>query len=78
MHLFAKIIPERDEFRGVPLIDLHSYVNTANHYVTAVRFWSGEFSIQDVTTPTPDNRPYRLVNIPFYYIAQLQDILKQV
>jgi len=59
------------------LRSLHSYVNSASHHVTAVRFWSGEFSIQDITTPAPDNRPYRLVNIPFYYIGQLQDILKQ-
>ncbi len=59
------------------LRSLHSYVNTASHHVTAVRFWSGELSIQDVTTPAPDNRPYRLVNIPFYYVGQLQDILKR-
>ena len=59
------------------LRSLHSYVNAASHHVTAVRFWSGELSIQDVTTPAPDNRPYRLINIPFYYIGQLQDILKQ-
>ena len=59
------------------LRSLHSYVNSASHHVTAVRFWSGEFSIQDVTTPAPDNRPYRLINIPLYYIGQLQDILKR-
>ena len=58
------------------LRSLHSYVNSANHHVTAVRFWSGEFSVQDVTTPAPDNRPYRLINIPFYYIGQLQDICR--
>ena len=57
------------------LRSLHSYVNSASHHVTAVRFWSGEFSIQDVTTPAPDNRPYRLVNIPFYYIGQFQVLL---
>jgi len=54
---------------------LHSFVNNANRHVTAVRFWSGAYSIQDVTTPAPDNIPYRLVNIPFYYVGQLQEIL---
>ena len=39
------------------LRSLHSYVNSANHHVTAVRFWSGEFSIQSLrlhptTVPT--------------------------
>lgn len=56
---------------------LHSFVNNANRHVTAVRFWSGEYSVQDVTTPAPDNRPYRLINIPFYYIGQLTAILNE-
>ena len=57
------------------LRSLHSYVNSASHHVTAVRFWSGEFTVQDVTTPAPNNKPYRLISIPFYYIGQLQEIL---
>lgn len=59
------------------LRSLHSFVNTATHPVTAVRVWSGEFTIQDVFTPKPENRPYRLINIPFYYIGKLEDILQQ-
>ncbi len=54
---------------------LHSYVNNANSHVTAVRVWSGEYSVQDVTTPAPENKPYRLINIPFYYLSQLRNIL---
>ena len=59
------------------LRSLHSFVNNANHHVTAVRFWSGEFFVQDANTPAPNNKPYRLINIPFYYIGQLQTILKR-
>ena len=60
------------------LRSLHSFVNNANRPVTAARIWSGTYSIQDVTTPTPENRPYRLINIPFYYIGQLPAILNEV
>ena len=58
------------------LRSLHSFVNTADRHVTAVRFWSGEFSIQDTFTPEPDKKPYRLINVPFYYIGQLEEIIK--
>ncbi len=58
------------------LRSLHSFVNNSAHIVTAVRFWSGEFFVQDAETPAPDSKPYRLINIPFYYIGQLQEILR--
>ena len=58
---------------------LGNFVNTADRDdITAIRFWSGEYSVQDVTTPAPDNKPYRLVNIPFYYAGQLTEILKVI
>lgn len=25
----------------------------------------------------PDNKPYRLINVPFYYIGQITDILDE-
>ena len=59
------------------LRSLHSFVNTAERHVTAVRFWSGEFSVQDTFTPEPEKRPYRLINVPFYYIGQLEEILRE-
>ena len=59
------------------LRSLHSFVNTADRHVTAVRFWSGEFSVQDSFTPEPEKRPYRLINVPFYYIGQLDEILRE-
>jgi predicted AAA+ superfamily ATPase len=58
------------------LRSLHSFVNIADRHVTAVRFWSGEFSVQDTFTPEPEKKPYRLINVTFYYIGQLEEILK--
>ena len=59
------------------LKSLHSFVNKSRHFVNAVRFWSGEFSVQEATTPAPDRKTYRLINIPFYYIGQLTEILQK-
>ena len=58
------------------LKSLHSFVNNSKHPVTAVRFWSGDYFVQDAKTPDPGNVPYRLINIPFYYAGQLDKILK--
>ena len=59
------------------LRSIHSFVNTAERRVTAVRVWSGEYSVQDTSTPPPNNKPYRLISIPFYYVGQLDKILRQ-
>ena len=59
------------------LRSIHSFVNTAEKRVTAVRVWSGEFLVQDTFTPAPNNKPYRLISIPFYYVGQLDKILRQ-
>lgn len=59
------------------LRSLHSFVNLSDARVTAVRVWSGEFGVQDVATPAPDDKPYRLINVPFYYVGQLDKILKE-
>jgi len=74
-----KIIPiEVKAGTNSHLKSLHSFVNKSKHFVTAVRFWSGEFFIQEAKTPEPDNKPYRLINIPFYYIGQMTYILDEV
>ena len=49
----------------------------ADAEVTAVRVWSGEYLVQDTTTPAPYNKPYRLISIPFYYVGQLDKILRK-
>lgn len=58
------------------LRSLHSFVNLSDQYITAVRVWSGEYVVQDVKTPAPECKPYRLINVPFYYVGQLDKILK--
>ena len=60
------------------LRSLHSFVNISKQHVTAVRIWSGNFFIQEAETPAPDNHPYTLINVPFYYAGQIATILKQV
>ncbi|MDR1610310.1 MAG: AAA family ATPase [Candidatus Symbiothrix sp.] len=40
---------------------------------TAVRVWSGNFSIDEITLP--DGKTYELYNIPFYYVAHLKQIV---
>ncbi|MBQ8704381.1 MAG: ATP-binding protein [Bacteroidales bacterium] len=54
---------------------LHSFVNHCESHVTAIRVWSGEFGVQDIDTPAPYSKAYRLINVPFYYVGQLDKIL---
>ena len=58
------------------LRSLHSFVNLSDRHITAVRVWSGEYVVQDVNTPAPECKPFRLINVPFYYVEQLDKILK--
>jgi len=59
------------------LRSLHSFVNLSEQHVTAVRVWSGEFGVQDIATPAPENKPFRLINVPFYYVGQLDKIFRR-
>ena len=59
------------------LRSLHSFVNNSISPVTAVRVWSGEYLVQDASTPAPDNKPYRFLNLPFYYVSLIDDILRK-
>jgi predicted AAA+ superfamily ATPase len=58
------------------LRSLHGFINQEDRHVTAIRIWSGEYSVQEIETPAPECKPYRLINIPFYYVGQLDKILK--
>ena len=74
----ARLIPiEVKSGTNSHLRSIHSFVNTAEKKVTAVRVWSGEYMVQDVFTPAPTNKPYRLISIPFYYVGQLDKILRK-
>ncbi len=74
----AQLIPiEVKSGTNSHLRSIHSFVNTAEKKVTAVRVWSGEYMVQDAFTPAPTNKPYRLISIPFYYVGQLDKILRK-
>ncbi|MBO4587374.1 MAG: ATP-binding protein [Bacteroidales bacterium] len=73
----ARLIPiEVKTGTNSHLRSLHSFVNNSSSFVTAVRVWSGEYLVQDAYTPAPDSKPYRLVNLPFYYVGLLDDIIR--
>lgn len=59
------------------LRSLHSFVRLSKQHVTAVRVWSGPYFIQEAATPSPENIPYTLINLPFYYVGQLLSFLQQ-
>ncbi len=54
------------------LKSLHQFMDEAPHDI-AVRVWSGNFSIDEVKTLA--GKSFRLINLPFYMIAALPDIL---
>ncbi|MDR0891690.1 MAG: AAA family ATPase [Mediterranea sp.] len=55
------------------LRSLHQYMDESTSDV-AVRVWSGAYSVDDVKTPS--GKMYRLVNLPFYYVGSLPQVLK--
>lgn len=59
------------------LRSIHSFVNNCESRVTAVRVWSGEFSVQDIATPKPYCKEFRLINVPFYYVGQIDKIIAE-
>lgn len=59
------------------LRSIHSFVNNCESRVTSVRVWSGEFSVQDIATPKPYCKEFRLINVPFYYVGQIDKIIAE-
>jgi hypothetical protein len=43
---------------------------------TAIRIWSGKFSIDKITTPK--GKSFNLYNIPFYYAGVLENLLDKI
>lgn len=58
------------------LRSLHSFMSQPNAPNIAIRIWPGEFSIDDLVSPT--GHPFRLVNLPFYYVGVLDKVLGKV
>ena len=36
------------------------------------------FFIQDLHTPAPENKQFKLINLPFYYVGQLDRVLEHI
>lgn len=72
----GKIIPvEVKSGHKARLKSIHQFMIETDHDV-AIRVWSGMFSIDTVKTST--NKEFRLINLPFYLIAALPYLLKQM
>lgn len=71
----GKIIPiEVKSSHNTRLKSLHQFMDEASHDI-AVRIWTGKYSIDEVKTQT--HKTFRLINLPFYMISALPDILKK-
>lgn len=75
----SRIVPiEVKAGNNAHLRSLHSFVNNCQQSVLAVRVWNGAFYIQELTTPEPNNVPFKLINLPFYYVGQIDTVLANV
>lgn len=73
----AKILPiEVKSGTNAHLRSLHSFMSQADAPDIAIRIWPGEHSIDELVSPT--GHPFRLINLPFYYIGVLDKILEIV
>jgi len=57
------------------LRSLHSFIDAAPINV-AVRIWSGGFSVDDVQTSI-NKKPFKLINLPFYLIWNMEEIVRK-
>ena len=70
-----KIIPiEVKSGHNAKLRSLRLFMDEASHDI-AIRIWSQSFSIDEVSTRT--GKKFKLINLPFYYIGVLEDILNE-
>lgn len=70
----GRLIPiEVKSGHNAHLRSLHQFMNASNQEI-AVRIWSKAFSIDEVKTQ--EGKIFKLYNVPFYYVAFLDKILK--
>jgi len=71
----SKVIPiEVKSGHNAKLKSLHLFMDEAPHDI-AVRVWSQPFFIDEVTTQK--GKKFRLINLPFYYVGVLEEVLKE-
>ncbi len=70
-----KIIPvEVKAGQNSHLRSLHQFMESAPHDI-AIRFWSKEFSVDNVVTPK--GKRFRLFNLPYYYAGRVNEVLQK-
>lgn len=70
----AHVIPiEVKSGKNAHLRSLHSFMSQPEAPNIAIRIWPGEYSIDDAVSPTGHH--FRLINLPFYYVGILDQIL---
>lgn len=57
------------------LRSLHAFMSQPDAPTVAIRIWPGPFSIDNAVSPT--GHAFRLINLPFYLIGELDRILQQ-
>ncbi|MBO4741270.1 MAG: ATP-binding protein [Bacteroidales bacterium] len=57
------------------LRSLNAYMDLAPHDI-AIRIWSGRFSIDNAVTAK--GKTFRLVNLPFYYVGQIDNVIRKL
>ena len=57
------------------LKSLHLFMDEAPHNI-AVRVWSQPFSVDEITTQK--GKKFRLINLPFYYVGVLEEVLRDL
>ena len=57
------------------LRSIHSFIDAGNSNL-AVRVWSQPYSVNDVYT-TIKHKPFRLINLPFYLLGRLKEIVME-
>ena len=71
----GNIIPiEVKSGHNARLKSLHQFMDETSHDI-AVRIWTGKYGIDEVKTQ--NQKTFRLINLPFYMISALPDILKK-
>lgn len=61
--------------KNAHLRSLHSFMSQPDAPDVAIRIWPGEFSIDEVVSLT--GHPFRLINLPFYYVGVLDKVLEK-
>lgn len=62
--------------RNSHLRSIHSFIDQSPINI-GIRVWSGPYSVDDVQT-TIGKKPFRLVNIPFYMIGNIEKIISKL